>query len=138
MFFIANADSDGEPSLERFALKFNNADLAVTFKKAFNHARALDYLLKLDYDLVPEEEVTLVLGWTAPMTLELRDNIETGEESETEIYCQRTKLLRFRDGERKEPGLGNSKLLRQNETGQVRYLLQQEKTRKSGEQYPRH
>lgn len=81
-------------------------------------------------EFVVEEEVVTVDGWSPSVTLEVKDNIETGEEHEEEIYSQRSKLLRFRDGEWKERGLGNSKLLKHKATGTVRFLLRQEKTDK--------
>jgi len=79
---------------------------------------------------VKEEEVVAVHGWAPSLTLELKDQIETGEESEEVLYSQRSKLYRFRGGEWKERGLGDSKLLKDKETGRVRYLLRQEKTLK--------
>ena len=42
----------------------------------------------------------------------VKDTIATGEEDEDEIYSQRSKLYRFRDGEWKERGIGNAKLLK--------------------------
>jgi len=79
---------------------------------------------------VPQEEVTLVQGWTPSITLEVCGSIETGEEGEREIYSQRSKLYRFRDGEWKERGLGEARLLKNKSTGRVRFLLRQEKTGK--------
>ena len=38
--------------------------------------------------------------------------VETGFENEDTIYCHRAKIFRFRDGEWKERGLGDAKLLR--------------------------
>ena len=43
--------------------------------------------------------------------MKVKDTIATGEEDEDEIYSQRSKLYRFRDGEWKERGIGNAKLL---------------------------
>merc|ERR1712087_588873 len=79
--------------------------------------------------LVDEEEVVAVHGWTPSMTLEVRNTVETGEEEEQQLYSQRSKLYRFRDGEWKERGLGEAKLLK-NKTGRIRFLLRQEKTGK--------
>ncbi|CAE8592863.1 unnamed protein product [Polarella glacialis] len=47
---------------------------------------------------------------------------------EEEIYSQRSKLYRFSDGDWKERGLGDAKLLRHYETGKTRFLLRQEKS----------
>jgi len=82
-----------------------------------------------DGDLV-EEEVTIVPGWTPSVTMEVKDNIETGEETEEKLYEQRSKLYRWKGGEWKERGLGNSRLMKDKATGRVRFLLRQEKTGK--------
>lgn len=79
---------------------------------------------------VEEEEVTTVPGWTASVTLQVKEQVETGEEHEEELYSQRSKLYRFRDGEWKERGVGDSKLLRHQGTGMVRFMLRQERTHK--------
>ena len=79
---------------------------------------------------VEEEEVTAIPGWTPEVTLEVQDNVETGEEDEEELYSQRSKLFRFRDKEWKERGLGDAKLLKHKKTGKVRFMLRQEKTMK--------
>lgn len=52
----------------------------------------------------------------------LPDKIEvkTGEEDEKVLYCQRAKLFRFTNGEWKERGLGDIKILRKIENGKVR------------------
>lgn len=81
-------------------------------------------------ELVKEEEVTAIHGWTPSLTLEVRDSIETGEEAEDVLYNQRSKLYRFREGEWKERGLGEAKLLKSKATGRVRFLMRQEKTGK--------
>merc|ERR1719401_2131849 len=62
------------------------------------------------------------------MTLEIQNDIQTGEENEDAIYCQRSKLLRFRDGEWKERGIGEARILKHKETGQCRFIFRQEKT----------
>jgi hypothetical protein len=46
-------------------------------------------------DRVPEEEVTVVEGWTPSVTLEVKEEITTGEEEEETLYSQRSKLLRY-------------------------------------------
>lgn len=80
--------------------------------------------------LVNEEEVTAVYGWTPSITLEVRDDIINGEEGEEQIYSERTKLLRFRDGEWKERGLGDARLMKDKKSGRIRFLMRQEKTGK--------
>ena len=60
------------------------------------------------------------------MNVELLVVVESGQENEEELYCQRSKLLRFVDGEWKERGLGEAKLLKHRESGRVRFLLRQE------------
>ncbi|CAB3990987.1 RANBP2-like and GRIP domain-containing 2 isoform X2, partial [Paramuricea clavata] len=54
----------------------------------------------------------------------------SGEEDETVIFEERAKLFRFQDGEWKERGLGNLKLLWNNTTGQARILMRREKVLK--------
>ncbi|CAK0863581.1 unnamed protein product, partial [Prorocentrum cordatum] len=83
-----------------------------------------------DGEYVQEEEVTTVEGWTPSITLEVKESVEMGTEQEDEIYSQRSKLYRFVDGEWKERGLGDAKLLKHKDTGKVRFLLRQEKTMK--------
>ncbi|CAE6943408.1 Nup358 [Symbiodinium sp. CCMP2592] len=80
-------------------------------------------------ELVPEEEVTSIPGWAPTVSLQVQD-IRTGEEEEEEVYSQRSKLYRFKDGDWKERGLGDSKLLRHKVSGKVRYMMRQEKTGK--------
>eukprot|EP00929_Paragymnodinium_shiwhaense_P022607 TRINITY_DN143_c0_g2_i1.p1 TRINITY_DN143_c0_g2~~TRINITY_DN143_c0_g2_i1.p1 ORF type:complete len:2603 (-),score=942.64 TRINITY_DN143_c0_g2_i1:139-7947(-) len=81
-------------------------------------------------EYVPEEEVTVIPGWSASVTIDILDKVVTGEEEEQELYCQRSKLYRFRDGEWKERGLGDAKLLKHKATGKVRFFMRQEKTMK--------
>jgi len=83
-----------------------------------------------DEDAAPDEEVTIIPGWTASCSLDVKDTVETGEEDEEELYSQRSKLYRFHDGEWKERGLGDAKLLKHKQTGKVRLMLRQEKTMK--------
>jgi FKBP-type peptidyl-prolyl cis-trans isomerase len=83
-----------------------------------------------DWEYVVEEEITTVPGWTPSVTLDVKDSIECGEENEEELYSQRSKLYRFRDGDWKERGTGEAKLLKHKENGKVRFMLRQEKTLK--------
>lgn len=83
-----------------------------------------------DEEFVKEEEVLQVTGWQPSMTLEVKGHVDTGEENEEQLYSQRSKLLRFKDGEWKERGIGEAKLLKHKTTGKIRFLLRQEKTGK--------
>ena len=91
-----------------------------------------------DDDRVPEEEVTVVEGWAPSVTLDVKENITTGEEEEETLYSQRSKLLRWAKneeeegpaGEWKERGTGDVKLLKNKASGLVRLLMRQEKTMK--------
>merc|ERR1719424_1619256 len=83
-----------------------------------------------DDEYVVEEEVTTIPGWAPSVTLEVKDHVDLGEGDEEELYSQRSKLYRFRDGEWKERGLGEAKLLKHKQSGKVRYMLRQEKTLK--------
>lgn len=47
--------------------------------------------------------------------------VKTGEENEEVLYTQRAKLYRFTEGEWKERGLGDVKLLKDASTGKLRY-----------------
>ena len=55
---------------------------------------------------------------------------ETGTEGEVCLYKMRIKLFRFRDGQWKERGVGNGKLLRNDTAKKVRFVMRQEKTLK--------
>ena len=54
----------------------------------------------------------------------------TGTEGEVCLYKQRVKLFRFRDNQWKERGIGNAKLLRNDQEKRVRFVMRQEKTLK--------
>ncbi|SBT75039.1 ran binding protein 1, putative [Plasmodium malariae] len=63
--------------------------------------------------------------------IELKEvEIKTGEEDESLYWSGRSKLYRWVDGEWKERGLGESKLLLHKKKGIIRFLLRQEKTLK--------
>lgn len=47
-------------------------------------------------------------------------DVVTGEEEETVLYCHRAKLYRFVNGEWKERGLGDIKILRRKDNGKLR------------------
>lgn len=52
--------------------------------------------------------------------------VKTGEEDEEVVYCHRAKLFRLVDGEWKERGLGDVKVLKQKTTGKSRLLMRRE------------
>ncbi|ETW63270.1 hypothetical protein PFMC_00836 [Plasmodium falciparum CAMP/Malaysia] len=82
---------------------------------------------KNDYN--PEEEV-VTGNWNTPK-VELKEvEIKTGEEDESLFWSGRSKLYRWVEGEWKERGLGESKLLLHKKKGIIRFLLRQEKTLK--------
>ncbi|EWC89927.1 hypothetical protein PFNF54_01053 [Plasmodium falciparum NF54] len=63
--------------------------------------------------------------------VELKEvEIKTGEEDESLFWSGRSKLYRWVEGEWKERGLGESKLLLHKKKGIIRFLLRQEKTLK--------
>jgi hypothetical protein len=70
----------------------------------------------------------MVDGWEPSITLELKDDLLLGEEDETELYAQRSKLFRFKRDSWKPCGFGDVKLLQHNSTGQVRFLFRLEQT----------
>ena len=45
--------------------------------------------------------------------------VKTGEEDETCVYSQRSKLYRYTDNQWKERGVGEMKILKHNKTGSV-------------------
>ena len=77
----------------------------------------------IDYADPEEEAKTAVSGLADVAT-------KTGTEGEVCIYRERCKLFRFRDNQWKERGIGNAKLLRNNDTKRVRFVMRQEKTLK--------
>lgn len=82
---------------------------------------------KGDYN--PEEEV-VTGNWNTPKVSLKEVEVKTGEEDETLFWSGRSKLYRWTNGEWKERGLGESKLLKHKEKGTIRFLLRQEKTLK--------
>jgi len=56
--------------------------------------------------------------------------VASGEEGLECIFKQRTKLYRFNDGQWKERGVGNLKLMRDRKERKIRVLMRQEKTYK--------
>ena len=75
----------------------------------------------------PEEEVKI--NPTNNLNL-AKVEVKTGEEDEDLIFKSRWKLYRFRDGEWKERGTGDLKLLRHKKEKKIRFILRQDKTLK--------
>ena len=75
----------------------------------------------------PEEEVKI--NPTNNLNL-AKVEVKTGEEDEDLIFKSRGKLFRFRDGEWKERGTGDLKLLRHKTEKKIRFILRQDKTLK--------
>ena len=80
---------------------------------------------KRDIDYAdPEEEEKAAVDGLADVA------VKTGTEGEVCLLKERAKLFRFRDNQWKERGIGNAKLLRNDETKRVRFVMRQEKTLK--------
>uniref|UniRef100_A0A1I8MWD0 E3 SUMO-protein ligase RanBP2 n=1 Tax=Musca domestica TaxID=7370 RepID=A0A1I8MWD0_MUSDO len=56
--------------------------------------------------------------------------VKTGEEDEDPLYVHRAKLFRFTEGEWKERGLGNVKILRHKQTKKLRVVMRREQVLK--------
>ena len=85
-----------------------------------------------------EEEKTHDIDYADPEEAEkvkaggLKDVTKvTGTEGEVCIYKQRVKLYRFAQEQWKERGVGNAKLMRNDETMKIRFIMRQEKTLKA-------
>ena len=57
-------------------------------------------------------------------------DVKTGEEEEAALYSHRAKLFRYTDGEWKERGVGDIKILKHSGTGKVRLLMRREQVLK--------
>lgn len=77
----------------------------------------------LQLDLEDEEQ-----EFQPPCSLQICTNLSTGEEDETEICVHRAKMFRFHAAKWKERGIGDARLLKNSETGRVRFLMRQERT----------
>ena len=75
----------------------------------------------------PEEEVKINPSDKCTLA---EVKVSTGEEDEDLIFKIRAKLFRFRDGEWKERGTGDLKLLRHNKDKRIRCIVRQDKTLK--------
>lgn len=56
--------------------------------------------------------------------------VKTGEEEEEVLYCHRAKLFRFINGEWKERGIGDVKILRHAAAGKLRVVMRREQVHK--------
>ena len=75
----------------------------------------------------PEEEVKINPTEACKLP---KAEIKSGEEDEDLIFKGRARLYRFRDGEWKERGTGDMKLLRHKTDKKIRFILRQDKTLK--------
>jgi hypothetical protein len=75
----------------------------------------------------PEEEVKITPSEACQLP---KADIKTGEEDEDLIFKGRGRLYRFREGEWKERGTGDMKLLRHKTEKRIRFILRQDKTLK--------
>lgn len=71
-----------------------------------------------DDENVEEEENTAYFAPVIPLPDKV--DVRTGEEDEDVLYSHRAKLYRFRDKEWRERGLGDIKILRHKQNGQLR------------------
>lgn len=67
---------------------------------------------------VEEEEDNIYFKPVIPLPDKV--DVKTGEEQEDVLYCHRAKLFRFTDGEWKERGIGDIKVLKKSDTGKLR------------------
>lgn len=70
-----------------------------------------------DDENVVEEEST---AYFEPLVSLPKVDVKTGEEDEEVLYSHRAKLFRFREGEWRERGLGDVKVLRHQSSGKLR------------------
>ncbi|XP_014235888.1 ranBP2-like and GRIP domain-containing protein 3 [Trichogramma pretiosum] len=94
----------------------NTSSVSVTSR----HSISSD-TVEVEHDPIPDFAPIIPLPDEVPVT--------TGEENEEELFCARAKLFRFVDKEWKERGIGNVKLLK-NEEGKVRLLMRREQVLK--------
>jgi len=80
-----------------------------------------------DQNYNPEEEVAEG-DWKL---VDLPDKeVKSGEEETDELFNARAKLYRWRDGQWKERGVGQAKLLKHKGTGKISFILRQDATMK--------
>ncbi|KAL9889267.1 uncharacterized protein ACN427_008645 [Glossina fuscipes fuscipes] len=77
----------------------------------------------------PDEEESSA-HFTPIITLPEKVKVKTGEEEEETLYVHRAKLYRFIDGEWKERGIGNVKILRHKETKKLRVIMRRDQVLK--------
>ena len=70
-----------------------------------------------------EEEENNDIHFEPVIPLPDKIDVKTGEEDEETLYCHRAKLFRLLDGEWKERGVGDIKILRHVATRKIRYHL---------------
>jgi len=73
-----------------------------------------------------EEEENADIHFEPVIPLPDKIEVKTGEEDEEVLYYHRSKLLRLHDGEWKERGVGDIKILRHTATGKVRLLMRRD------------
>ncbi|KAG5883507.1 hypothetical protein JTB14_013934 [Gonioctena quinquepunctata] len=81
-----------------------------------------------DGSYVEEEEDNIYFKPVIPLPDKVE--IKTGEEEEEVLYCHRAKLFRFVEGEWKERGLGDIKLLKRKDNGKLRVVMRREQVHK--------
>lgn len=67
--------------------------------------------------------------FTPVIALPEKVDAKTGEEDETVLYSHRAKLFRFTEGDWKERGLGDVKILKHNQTGKLRMVMRRDQVR---------
>uniref|UniRef100_A0A1B0A9R1 RanBD1 domain-containing protein n=1 Tax=Glossina pallidipes TaxID=7398 RepID=A0A1B0A9R1_GLOPL len=77
----------------------------------------------------PDEEENSA-HFTPIIPLPEKIKVKTGEEDEEILYVHRAKLYRFTDGEWKERGIGNVKILRHKETKKLRVIMRRDQVLK--------
>jgi len=77
----------------------------------------------------PEAELT-TLDFKPVVPLPDLIEVKTGEEEEEVLFSNRAKLFKFTDGEWKERGIGDFKVLRHKVTKKIRFLMRREQVHK--------
>lgn len=82
-----------------------------------------------DGSYAPEEEIDNYPDFKPIIPLPEEVEVKTGEEGEDVLFDQRSKLYRFADGEWKERGVGQLKLLQDPTTKKVRLIMRRDQVR---------